>query len=1375
MMDTKTGLGVNAERIDELQVSAARVVPESTRRAVVELGELDGRDGFQITAETARDSFGSSVAYAGDINNDGFADMLIGAPLFEFGTNAYYTDPGAAYVIYGSANGFPTQFSAADLNGTNGFRLVGDSHYYYNRDGYVGRDDTARSVSGVGDVNGDGIDDFAVSVSGSSMNGFQTGAAHIIFGAHTRDNRSIDLTNYSPSEGFVVHGSYTSQNLARSVGRAGDYNGDGLDDLIITSDVGAHLIYGRSAGFSAAIETSEINGSNGFSFNFARTNLNIGSNATSIGDANGDGLDDILISGTFDNEVGYGSVYILYGTEESIESSVSPGDLTGTAGRTIRSDLGYNHSIDAASAGDFNGDGIADFAISTSSFNIEARVEIILGMSDLYDDVETLDNLGGRSVSIILDGIYNSTVSISSCGDFNGDGYDDMIIGAPFSHGSNTGSGNAFIVFGGADTAGSTIRLSDLDGRNGVILVGSYARDYAGRSVSSAGDVNGDGYDDVIIGADGNGNGGAAYVIYGFASNVSPTPQDDAITVRAAEATSGDLFADNGDGADVDADGDALTVTAVNGAADGVGAALTLASGAMLTVGADGGFDYRTDGAYASLGTGETATEAFTYAISDGLGGTATATATLTVVGVNDAPQAAGESALATAGAAPLVIDVLANDTDVDASDVLFVRSVSGGTGSVSLTDGVVTYAADAFAELAEGTTALDTFSYVVADGHGGTDTGTVTVQVAGVNDAPEIGAVALALSADGQAAFDLAGVASDVDQGAALTYAISDVPDGTAIIEGSVLTFAGDGAWDALALGQTAQAVLDVTVTDEHGASATTAAALTITGVNDAPTALALTLTAGQDDEAATADLTGFASDVDEGAALTFALADGAPEGASVTADGTLDFALAGAFAALAGDETATRQIAYTVTDEHGASAGAVATLTILGANDAPTAAGAVLAVTEGGAGRLSLTDLTADIDAGAVLFVTLGEGASGAASLVDGTLLYEAGETFDALGAGETRTEVVRYAVTDEHGATASAEVAVTVRGLNDAPTLTGGAGRAVFTEDETMAAAIAAGVVFADVDSPDLGGAVVTAQLAGEGEDWFVMLRGDGIALAEDVIVLGGEIIGTFEARRDLVTVRMNDGADASDLQAVLDALAFSGGTSDDPTAGFGTVEVTVTDGAANDLLAPEGTQDGIASFFTEVEVVAVNDAPNAVDDDAIAKEKAQLVFDPRANDEDAEGDALAVTAIDGQAVGAGDAVTLASGATVTLMADGRLAYDAGEAFYGLTAGEAGADGFAYELTDAGGAVSLGEVSLTIDGEDGGLVWSGTAGADRHDGTADADVLDGGFGDDVLAGGDGADSLMGGAGDDVLYGDAGPEAVAAAMAALAEAGLA
>ncbi len=151
-------------------------------------------------------------------------------------------------------------------------------------------------------------------------------------------------------------------------------------------------------------------------------------------------------------------------------------------------------------------------------------------------------------------------------------------------------------------------------------------------------------FDDLIIGAPGadpNGSpwSGESYVVFGFASsNAAPDAADDAIATDEDTSLSGSVFADNGNGPDTDADGDTLTVTQVNGIAAAVGTQITLDSGALLTLSADGSFDYNPNGQFEALNAGSTGTDSFAYSLSDGRF-TDTATVTISIAGGTDAAQ----------------------------------------------------------------------------------------------------------------------------------------------------------------------------------------------------------------------------------------------------------------------------------------------------------------------------------------------------------------------------------------------------------------------------------------------------------------------------------------------------------------------------------------------------------------------------------------------------------------------------------------------------------------------------------------------------------------------------------------------------------------
>jgi len=237
--------------------------------------------------------------------------------------------------------------------------------------------------------------------------------------------------------------------------------------------------------------------------------------------------------------------------------------------------------------------------------------------------------------------------------------------------------------------------------------------------------------------------------------NTPPVAQNDAVSTNEGAVLNGDVLADNGNGVDSDADADPLTVTAINGQAVNVGSQITLASGALLTVNANGTFSYDPNGQFETLGAGATDTDSFTYTISDGFGGADTATATVTITGVNDAPIAQNDD-VATNKNTVLNGNVLSDngngaDTDIDAGDVLTVTAVNGqgvnvgsqitlASGALLTVNGNGTFSYDpngAFVSLGAGASTTENFTYTISDGNGGTDTATATVTISGANNNP--------------------------------------------------------------------------------------------------------------------------------------------------------------------------------------------------------------------------------------------------------------------------------------------------------------------------------------------------------------------------------------------------------------------------------------------------------------------------------------------------------------------------------------------------------------------------------------------------------------------------------------------------------------
>jgi CshA-type fibril repeat protein len=288
----------------------------------------------------------------------------------------------------------------------------------------------------------------------------------------------------------------------------------------------------------------------------------------------------------------------------------------------------------------------------------------------------------------------------------------------------------------------------------------------------------------------------------GVAIDAPPDAQNDNLSTNEDVATlNGNLFANNGNGADSDPRGDAFTVSAAQNSAGGaitIGTASTLPSGATVTVRADGTFSYSSNGIYNSLKLGETRTETFTYTVRDANGGTDTATATITIVGVNDAPVAVNDSTT-TAEDTPVTVTVLANDTDVD-GDPLSVTAASAANGTVVRNaNGTITYTPNA------NYNGTDTITYTISDGKGGTSTATVAVTITPVEDAPLNGVPGgQTVAEDGTLTFSTANgnaISISNPDGAGVHTVTMNVTNGSFSLSGVTgLTFTeGDGTSDSV------------------------------------------------------------------------------------------------------------------------------------------------------------------------------------------------------------------------------------------------------------------------------------------------------------------------------------------------------------------------------------------------------------------------------------------------------------------------------------------------------------------------------------------------------------------------------------------------
>jgi len=550
---------------------AAKVLVESDLTvltgalAAIDLATLDGTNGFTLIGVDAYDYSGASVSSAGDVNGDGFADLIVGAIFAESAGGA--DKEGESYVVFGKASwaGTPS-LDLVTLDGTNGFRLIGIDAI----------DFSGSSVSSAGDVNGDGLDDVIVGAPVAESDGGPTfeGENYVVFGkASWAGVPSLDLATLNGINGFRLIGVDEYDRSGRSVSSAGDVNGDGFDDLIVgapyadsgggtIAEGASYVVFGK-ANWAAtpSLDLAALDGTNGFRMiGIDATDLS-GNAVSSAGDVNGDGLDDLIVGAysaeSADGAYNEGESYVVFGKANwAATPSLDLASLDGTNGfRLSGIDTRDYSGVSVSSAGDVNGDGFDDlivgahFAESSGEADYEGESYVVFGKAGWAGtpslDLAALDGTNGFRI-VGIDEPDKSGFSVSSAGDVNGDGFDDLVVGAPYagSAGGANGEGESYVVYGKASWAGTpALDLATLDGTNGFRLIGIDAGDASGRSVSSAGDVNGDGFADLIVGAPyaesaGAERQGESYVIFGgnFTGAVTHlgTPGDDTLTGSAA-------------------------------------------------------------------------------------------------------------------------------------------------------------------------------------------------------------------------------------------------------------------------------------------------------------------------------------------------------------------------------------------------------------------------------------------------------------------------------------------------------------------------------------------------------------------------------------------------------------------------------------------------------------------------------------------------------------------------------------------------------------------------------------------------------------------------------------------------------------------------